>query len=107
MTQKVLYVLKKKWGGQEKVRKNWTGDRETLFLSIIDVYNPISDIENIQFDLININVPQSYICIRVSGEWSFLVTILLEIAYSIDLIFDMYTPNPVSLPCIFLTIILL
>ena len=41
--------LKKKWGGQEKVRKNWTGDRETLFLSIIDVYNPISDIENIQF----------------------------------------------------------
>ena len=41
--------LKKKWGGQEKVRKNWIGDRETLFLSIIDVYNPISDIENIQF----------------------------------------------------------
>ena len=41
--------LKKKWDGQEKVRKNWTGDRETLFLSIIDVYNPISDIKNIQF----------------------------------------------------------
>ena len=32
-----------------RVRKNWTGDRETLFLPIIEVYNPISDIENIQF----------------------------------------------------------
>ena len=41
--------LKKKWHGREKVRKNWIGDRETLFLSIIDLYNPISDIENIQF----------------------------------------------------------
>ena len=40
--------LKKMCGGWEKFRKNWIGDRETLFLSIIDLYNPISDIENIQ-----------------------------------------------------------
>ena len=41
--------LKKKWGGQEKFRKNLIGDKRTFFLSIIDLYNPISDIENIQF----------------------------------------------------------
>ena len=60
--------LKKRWGGQEKVRKNWIGDRGTLFLSIIDLYEPISDIENMQFDLININDPKSSICIIVSGD---------------------------------------
>ena len=31
--------LKKKWGGQEKVRKNWIGDGETLFFSMIDLYS--------------------------------------------------------------------